>query len=156
MIFKLILKLAKANTEREKLKCSVIYGWSLVVISMLSLIMINALPSGIGELVLYIWLITFLLFAFRYTSAKPFLGAAAGGITTIGIGAILDNLFRRNDNAMMMGALIGTIFYLAFLLAKNLIVGLYYLSKETYRYVKSKDQVELEKTIEQAPVLATE
>lgn len=153
MIFKLVLKhVFKAETEEEILKASVIYGWSLALVGIsCALIMgtlVNVIPETIGTFLTWGFVITLVLFIVRYTSVKPILGAAAGGITVIAIGTILDNLTNRKDSAFGMGALFGVILVLFFMILKNLIVAWYYLVSETYRYYRyKKNRIQLEETV---------
>lgn len=151
-MFKQFLNLRRAETEVEKLEASVIYGWGLVGIGFLSFLISFSLKSilypSIITFLAYIWLFTFLLFLFRYTSTKPFLGAAAGGISVITLGSILDNMSRRNDGSYFLGALIGVLFMIFLILIKNFFVSWYYLIKETIRFSQSKhNKISLEDTV---------
>lgn len=145
----MFLKLVKAEKEEDRLKWSVKYGWSLVVLGLLSFITFGLLAEASDEtnflmdICGWIWIISTLLFMFRYTSAKPLLGAAAAGITVITIGTILDQLSNRRDGALGMGAMFGVIMVLFFICIKNLIVSWFYLIRETIRYVNylKKDTV---------------
>ena len=156
MVFNSFLKLVKADSEEERLKWSVYYGWGLVSISLttmlLTLIFLEFNLKNESLLITLSWIfyITFFLFVFRYTSVKPFLGAAAGGITVVSIAMIIESLFSRRNNGLSFGALLGVIFVLSFIIIKNFIISFYYLIKETYRYYKyckNSKEVNLEDTI---------
>ncbi|MDM5333977.1 hypothetical protein QUF56_12140 [Ureibacillus composti] len=153
MIFELVLKyIFKAETEEERLKSSVIYGWTLAILGIFSSIIVGSFADVIQEDlgVIFLWtsLITFALFIIRYTSVKPLLGAAAGGISVIAIGAILDSLSNRKDNALSIGALFGVLLTLFIMLVKNLIVSWYYLIRETVRYYHfKKKHIQLDETV---------
>lgn len=152
MIFKLFLKyIFKANTEEEKLRASVIYGWSLAVIGIACAIIgseTSYTARNLSDTCYMISLITLALFIFRYTSVKPLLGAAAGGITVIAIGTIFDSLLNRRDNAFGFGALMGVLLVLGFMIVKNIFVSWYYLLRESFRYYKfKKEHAILEETI---------
>ncbi|MER2005900.1 MAG: hypothetical protein ABS939_00490 [Psychrobacillus sp.] len=142
MVFNLFLKLVKAKTEEERLKWSVIYGWSLAGIGILSFVIFASISGRIDSneflvsLSGWLWIISLLLFIVRYTSSKPLLGAAAAGITVITLGTIIDQLTHRRDGAFGMGALFGVIIVLFFMCLKNLIVNWFYLIRETIRYGK--------------------
>ncbi|MGG0658083.1 hypothetical protein [Rummeliibacillus pycnus] len=148
MIFNFVLKhVFKASTEEEKLKASLIYGWGLAFIGIVSVIIADLLPN-VSTPFTWIVIITLGLFIMRYTSVKPILGAAAGGITVVAIGAMLENLFNRRDNALSMGALFGVIIVLFGMIVKNLIVSWFYLIRETIRYYKhKKNNSELSETV---------
>ncbi|MGG0670235.1 hypothetical protein ABE073_17100 [Lederbergia citrisecunda] len=153
MILNFIFKKVNAETEEEKLKWSVIYGWSLIGMIFLSYIIIGLLlqlpaniqPKLLVQLMGWICIISFILFMFRYTSTKPFLGAAAAGITTITFAAILDSLTNRRDGSFTFGAMLGVIAVLLFICLKNIVVSLYYLIRETIRlrrHIKSGQQLD--------------
>lgn len=153
MIFNLLMKLVKAETEADRLKWSVYYGWGLVATSLVTFIIISlqgnsSTPTNSDAAVTF-FIIATLLFSFRYTSVKPFLGAVAGGVSVISIAMLFDSLFSRRDSSASFGAFIGVMFVLLFMIIKNIIVGLYYLIKETIRFVqykKANQQTELEVT----------
>ena len=151
MIFKLLLKLVKAETEADRLKWSVYYGWGLVATSLVTFIFIESQynTSPTTNVALMFFIISTMLFSFRYTSVNPFLGAVAGGVSVISIAMLFDNLSSRRDSAASFGAFMGVLAVLIFMIIKNVIVGLYYLIKETIRYVeykKANQQTELEDT----------
>lgn len=156
MVFKYFLSSVKAETEEDILKWSVKYGWGLVAIGLISFILLGifeGLPSSIRpglliNTVMFTWLASFVLFIMRYTTAKPILGAAAAGITTVAFAAIFDSLFGRRDGAFAVGALIGSLLVIGILLLKNIVVSWYYLLSETIRYIKyTRSQVELDPTV---------
>lgn len=139
--------------EEEKLKRSIIYGWSLVGLGGILPFLIFLVFTNEGILMVgtWMWLIGVTLFAFRYSSAKPILGAAAGGIKVMGFAYIIDLfLSRRNGGGgALLGAFVGVMFVLIVIFTKNLIVGLYFLSMETYRYIhfKKNTHAPLEQTV---------
>lgn len=153
MVFNLFLRLMRANTEVERLKWSVYYGWALLAIIVISFMIFGILGKvstndAEDPFALIFW-VCLLLFSFRYTSTKPFLGAIAGGVTVISIAVIIDNLSSRRDSSSSLGAFVGVMLMLLFIILKNVVVGLYYLIKETIRYVKfkkSSDSTGLEET----------
>ncbi|MFJ7982233.1 hypothetical protein ACIQ1D_18400 [Lysinibacillus xylanilyticus] len=150
MIFKLALKhIFKAETEKEKLKASVIYGWSLVTVAVISFFLIGIVNNSIAELFALILLVVIILFMTRYNSVKPLLGAASAGISVVAFTAVLESVFsRRNDSSATMGAIFGVIIVLGLMIIKNGILSLYYLSRETYRFYNYKmKSTSLEKTI---------
>lgn len=144
MILNFIFTKVNAQTEEEKLRWSVIYGWSLLGITLLSFVIIglflqlpqNFQSQSLMKLISWGGIISFILFMFRYTSAKPFLGAAAAGIATITLGTILDSLFNRRDGSFAIGAIIGVLAVLIFICLKNIVVSFYYLICETLRFKK--------------------
>lgn len=140
MIFNFLLKIKKVEDEVERLKLSIIYGWSLVIIGLVSFILVSLLETtNMDDVVSFfavVWLISICLFAFRYTSVKPFLGAMASGITVVSIWAIIESSFSKRDNGSWIGAFVGMMVVLMFIFIKNIIVGFYYLIRETVRYVK--------------------
>lgn len=154
MVFKFALKyIFKATTEEEKLKSSVIYGWSLLAILVVSaLLMESPIVNGSFSTFLgYLFLIALVLYIVRYNSVKPLLGAASAGITILTISTILDSLVSKRDGSgggYSFGALIGILFVIGFLLLKNLVLSTFYLIRETYRYYKYKKMaMPLEETI---------
>ncbi|WEA41653.1 hypothetical protein [Lysinibacillus fusiformis] len=150
MVFKLVLKhIFKAETEEEKLKASVIYGWSLVTVTVISFFLIGIVNNSIAELFALIFLVVIILFMTRYNSVKPLLGAASAGISVVAFTAVLESVFsRRNDSSATMGAIFGVIIVLGLMIIKNGFMSLYYLSRETYRFYNYKmKSTSLEKTI---------
>ncbi|PJO43370.1 hypothetical protein [Lysinibacillus xylanilyticus] len=150
MVFKLVLKhIFKAETEEEKLKASVIYGWSLVAVAVISFFLIGIVNNSIAELFALLLLVVIILFMTRYNSVKPLLGAASAGISVVAFTAVLESFFsRRNDSSATMGAIFGVIIVLGLMIIKNGILSLYYLSRETYRFYNYKmKSTSLEKTI---------
>lgn len=145
-MFKLLLKYSGAKSEEEVLKFSVLYGWSLVAIGLVGFAFIvifanspqEVHPTYFMNVVATLWILSFLLFMFRYTSVKPILGMAAAGITTITLTLFLESVFNRKDNFLSMGAMLGAILVLFVLLMKNMVVSWYYLSLETIRLVSSR------------------
>jgi hypothetical protein len=139
-------------SEEERLKRSIIYGWSLVIFGgIIPLLVLSTVTyEGIVMIAAWMWMIGCTLFAFRYTSAKPILGAASEGIKVMGIAYIIDLILSRRNGGggALLGAFVGVMFILMLIFTKNLVVGLYYLSKETYRYIqfKKNEQVSLEQT----------
>ena len=140
-------------SEEERLRRSIIFGWSLIVFGGIIPFLVFLTISNEGILVVasWMWIIGITLFAFRYTSSKPILGAASKGIKVMGLAYIIDLfLSRRNGGGgALLGAFVGVMFVLMIIFTKNIIVGLYYLSKETYRYIqfKKNEKVFLEQTI---------
>ncbi|WP_342534569.1 hypothetical protein MHB40_10810 [Lysinibacillus sp. FSL K6-0057] len=154
MVFKLVLNyIFKAETEEEKLKASVIYGWSLIVIALLSIFLVDIAAkfrnNSIVEFFAVLFLIATILFITRYNSIKPLLGAASAGISIVAFTAVLESIFsRRNDGSATMGAIFGALLVLGLIITKNSIMSLYYLSRETYRFYNYKmKSINLEKTI---------
>ncbi|SCX63412.1 hypothetical protein [Lysinibacillus fusiformis] len=150
MVFKLVLKhIFKAEIEEEKLKASVIYGWSLVTVAVISFFLIGIANNSTAELSALIFLVVIILFMTRYNSVKPLLGAASAGISVVAFTAVLESFFsRRNDSSATMGAIFGVIIVLGLMIIKNGILSLYYLSRETYRFYNYKmKSTSLEKTI---------
>lgn len=153
MVFKWMLKhVFKAETEEERLKASVIYGWSLIataVILFFWIDIVTAVNKSIAEIFALILLAVFILFITRYNSVKPLLGAASAGISIVAFTAVLESIFsRRNDSSVTMGAIFGVILVLALIIFKNAIMSLFYLSRETYRFYNYKVRdTSLEKTI---------
>lgn len=147
MIFNLVLKyIFKANTEADKLRASVIYGWTLAIVGFLSLMLGNAIAaqsSDVANNFLTVTIVTLALFIMRYTSVKPLLGAAAGGITVVALATIIEGVFNRRDNAFSLGALTGVLLVLFFMIIKNIVVSWYYLIKETYRFYQYKKNNEV-------------
>lgn len=93
MVFKLVLNyIFKAETEEEKLKASVIYGWSLIIIALLSIFLVDIATkfgnNSIVEFFAVIFLIVTILFMTRYNSVKPLLGAASAGISIVAFTAV--------------------------------------------------------------------
>ncbi|WP_341301170.1 hypothetical protein MHB44_00635 [Lysinibacillus sp. FSL H8-0500] len=158
MIFTFMLKnVFKAQTEAEILKSSVIYGWSLVGIMTITIALLGILPQFVqggfdAGPALFVFLIAWILFTARYTSFKPMLGAASAGITIVAFSALLENAFaRRNNGSFTMGILFGVLFVLLTIALKNSLVSLFYLIKETVRFIKyKKHQITLEDTMLQA------
>jgi hypothetical protein len=150
MVFKLVLNhIFKAETEEEKLKASVIYGWSLIAVAVISFFLISVVNNSIAELFALLLLVVIILFITRYNSVKPLLGAASAGISVVAFTAVLESIFsRRNDSSATMGAIFGVILVLGLIITKNSIMSLYYLSRETYRFYNFKVKcTSLEETI---------
>ncbi|MFB7157329.1 hypothetical protein [Lysinibacillus sp. NPDC056232] len=150
MVFKLVLNhIFKAETEEEKLKASVIYGWSLIAVAVISFFLISVVNNSVAELFALILLVVIILFITRYNSVKPLLGAASAGISVVAFTAVLESVFsRRNDSSATMGAIFGVILVLGLIITKNCIMSLYYLSRETYRFYNYKTKcTSLEETI---------
>lgn len=150
MVFKLVLKhIFKAETEEEKLKASVIYGWSLISVATICFFLLSIVSDSIAEALALILLIVIILFMTRYNSVKPLLGAASAGISVVAFTAVLESIFsRRNDSSATMGAIFGVILVLGLMITKNCIMSIYYLSRETYRFYNYKiKSTRLENTI---------
>lgn len=141
--------------EEERLRRSIIYGWSLIVFGGVTPILVFLFISNesVLRITAWIWLFGIILFAFRYTSGKPILGAASAGIKVMGFAYIIDLILSRRNSAgggsALLGAFVGVMFVILLIFTKNLVLGSYYLLRETYRYIQFKrnEEVSLEQTI---------
>ncbi|AWE06331.1 hypothetical protein DCE79_02550 [Lysinibacillus sp. 2017] len=154
MIFNFVVKyIFKAQTEADRLRASIIYGWALVGTIVTSICLLNIeivmRTSPLNEIFFSLFFIALALLIFRYNSVKPMLGAASAGITVVAFTALFENIFsRRNDNSHTVGAIFGVLFVIVLLIMKNLIFSMYYLIRESIRYYQyKKNSHELENTV---------
>jgi hypothetical protein len=124
-------------TDLQKLRLSVYFGWVIVGLTMVISPIITAINGGDYQSDLFIGILfTGFILSIRYSMLRPVLRAAGGGAKVVGIAFILEYFFSRKASGAVMGAFIGTMLVLIFLLLKNAAISIVLLSKETLTLIK--------------------
>jgi hypothetical protein len=124
----------------------VIFGWGITILFLVIVPLYDVINGGdYGSSILYSLLMTGFILSIRYSMMKPFFKAVSGDAKVVGIVYIFESLFVRKNQqgSATLGAFVGAMLVLIFLLLKNAVVGLIYLIRETIDYIRLLKQQSL-------------
>ncbi len=133
-------KISEYFTIERRLVFSVVIGWAFVIFGF---IIPYILYPKYPDYMTYGFLFTTIYLCVRYSTFGPIFGAAGRGLTVVAGVSIIDYIFsRRNEvGSLTLGALIGTLIVVFFVVLWNTVKALYYLIRETITLIRNFDYI---------------